>query len=398
MKANKIPLHAIIPTSLLGIALCATVPAIGWKKQIISKDFVTEGVAATDIDGDGVLDLVAGHLWYKGPDYTTAVKFRPGQIYPIVDYAKDSFLTFTEDVDGNKTNDIIMVGWPGKEISLYPNPGKTDGDWEKHVIITEASTESPIWIDVTGDGKKEIVCMSQGCFGYYSADWSVVTKPWTFTAVSAKRSDSPYVHGLGAGDLNGDGKTDIVEKDGWYEQPATLPGEWKYHELSQKCSGGSQMLVHDFDQDGDNDIVTSLDGHGYGLGWYENAGKDKGFAMTYHEILPADGTKKSADGLQFSQLHALATGDFDQDGRMDFVTGKRFWAHADKDPGSLDPALTVVFYNRKPSEGKSGIDWQSSVIEQDGGVGCDVLATDMNRDGKLDVAVGSKKGIFILRQ
>ena len=114
MKANKIPLHAIIPTSLLGIALCATVPAIGWKKQIISKDFVTEGVAATDIDGDGVLDLVAGHLWYKGPDYTTAVKFRPGQIYPIVDYAKDSFLTFAEDVDGNKTNDIIMVGWPGK--------------------------------------------------------------------------------------------------------------------------------------------------------------------------------------------------------------------------------------------------------------------------------------------
>lgn len=395
MKPKNLSLSFLAPASLLGIALCATVPTIAWKKQIISKDFVTEGVAVTDIDGDGHNDLVAGHLWYKGPDFATAVKFRPGQIYPIGEYTKDSFLTFAEDLNGDKTNDIVMVGWPGKEISFYPNPGKTEGDWAKHVIITEASTESPVWIDMTGDGKKEIVCMHQGCFGYYSADGDDFTKPWKFTAVSGKRSDGPYVHGLGAGDLNGDGKADLIEKDGWYEQPASLPGEWKYHELSQKCRGGSQMLVNDYDQDGDNDIVTSLDGHGYGLGWYENAGKDKDFAMTYHEILPADGTKTSADGLQFSQLHALALADFDKDGRMDFVTGKRFWAHADKDPGSLDPALTVVFYNRKAD---NGIRWESSVIEKDGGVGCDVVATDLDKDGKIDVAVGSKKGVFVIRQ
>lgn len=362
---------------------------------MISTDFVTEGAAAADIDGDGHRDLVAGHLWYKGPDFTTAVKFRPGQIYPIDAYTKDSFITFAEDLDGNKTNDIIMCGWPGKEITLYLNPGKTAGDWQKHVIITEASTESPVWIDVTGDGKKEIVCMNQGRFGYYQADKADVTKPWTFTAVSDKRADGPYVHGLGAGDLNGDGKVDIIEKDGWYEQGATLQSEWKYHTLSEQCRGGSQMLVHDFDQDGDNDIVTSLDGHGYGLGWYENTGKEKSFAMVYHEILPADGTKTSADGIQFSQLHALAMGDFDKDGRMDFVTGKRFWAHADKDPGSHDPALTVVFYNRKKEQ---GIDWQASIIDKDGGVGCDVLATDINNDGKLDIAVGNKKGLFILKQ
>jgi hypothetical protein len=80
---------------------------------------------------------------------------------------------------------------------------------------------------------------------------------------------------------------------------------------------------------------------------------------------------------------------------MDFVTGKRFWAHGDKDPGSLDPALTVIFFNRDDNK---SLRWQSQVIEADGGVGCDVIATDVNQDGRPDVAVGSKKGIFILKQ
>jgi hypothetical protein len=155
------------------------------------------------------------------------------------------------------------------------------------------------------------------------------------------------------------------------------------------------MLVHDYDKDGDNDVVTSLDGHGYGLGWYQNDGKEKSFTFTYHEILPADAKKKGANDLQFSQLHSLAMADIDKDGRMDFVTGKRYWAHGKNDPGSLDPALTVVFYNRQ--EGDS-IKWESSIIDQDGGVGCDVVATDLNNDGKVDVAVGSKKGVFVIRQ
>jgi hypothetical protein len=395
MKTTRPLLQVIIPCSLLGIAICAGPVAKPWTKQVISTDFVTEGIAVNDINGDKVPDIVAGHLIYLGPDFSKSQPFRAGQIYPIGEYAKNSFITFSADVNQDKQQDIIMVGWPGKEITLYLNPGKKEGDWEKHLIIQEAATESPIWIDITGDGKEEIVCMKQGCFGYYTADWSDVTKPWTWNAISEKRTNTPYQHGLGAGDLNGDGKNDIVEKDGWFEQPASLPGTWTWHALSQKCKGGSQMLVHDFDQDGDNDIVTSLDGHGYGLGWYENRDKTKPSEMLYHEILPADATQKGIDGLQFSQLHALAMCDFDKDGRMDFVTGKRYWAHGNKDPGSLDPALTVIFYNRTKDK---ALRWQSQVIEEDAGVGCDVIATDINQDGKPDVAVGSKKGIFVLKQ
>jgi FG-GAP-like repeat len=395
MNITRCSLRLLLPTSLLGLAICASVPLMSWKKQIITKDFISEGVAVSDLDGDGVRDLIAGHLWFKGPDFTTAIQYRPGKVHSIDGYIEDSFINWAEDLNGDKTNDLLMVGWPGKQISLYLNPGKIGEEWKAYQIITEAATESPIWIDLTGDQKKEIVCMQQGKFGYYSANWSDVTKPWTFTAISEKRSNSPYVHGLGAGDLNNDGKPDIIEKDGWFEQPATLPGTWTHHKFSQQCRGGSQMLVHDFDSDGDNDVVTSLDGHGYGLGWYENEGKEKSFNFIYHEILPADAQKKGANDLQFSQLHSLAMADFDKDGRMDFVTGKRYWAHGNKDPGSLDPALTVIFYNRK--EGDT-IKWESSIIDQDGGVGCDVVATDLNNDAKVDVAVGSKKGVFVIRQ
>ncbi|HEY1122636.1 MAG TPA: VCBS repeat-containing protein [Haloferula sp.] len=390
------PQAILLPAGLFFIALSyAKSPGrSAWKKQVVTKDFLTEGLSAGDLDGDGKKDLVAGAFWIKGPDFKEAKPYREGKAMPIGSYMEDSFLSWVDDLNGDGKNDILMASHPGKDLTLYLNPGKT-GEWTAHKVMTEAAHESPLWLDIDGDGKKEVVCMQGGKFGYAEVDWSDVTKPWTFIAISEKRTDTPYLHGLGAGDLSGDGKIDIVEKDGWFEQPAEKGGTWTWHQEKFAGPGGAQMLVFDVDKDGDNDMVTSLNGHGYGLFWYENHRTDGKVTFTPHEILPEDPSKTGPDGLQFSQLHSLDAGDFDKDGRIDFITGKRFWAHMGNDPGERDPALAVIFYNRK--DGK-GVRWEPEVIDNDSGVGCQVLAVDLDGDGKLEFAAGSKKGVHIIRR
>jgi hypothetical protein len=385
----------VFPASLLVVAIALAQNPIkkAWTKRVLTQDFLTEGLSAGDLDGDGVKDLVAGAFWFKGPDFKEAKAYRHGQAMPILGYMEDSFLSWVDDVNGDGKNDILMASHPGKDLTLYLNPGKLDGAWPTHRVMTEAATESPLWTDLDGDGKKELICMQGGKFGYAEVDWTDVTKPWTFIAISGVRTQTPYIHGLGVGDLSGDGKPDIIEKEGWFEQPAAKDAAWVWHKELFADRGGAQMLVFDADGDGDNDMITSLDGHGYGLAWFENQRADGKVTLKRHEILPGDPAKKAADGLQFSQLHSLECGDMDGDGRMDFVTGKRYYAHNGKDPGANDPALAVIFYNRKDG---AGVRWESEVIDNNSGVGCQVLAVDLNGDGKLEFAAANKKGVHVI--
>jgi hypothetical protein len=390
MKSNAI----VLPAGLLLFVIAVAQEPVrkAWKKRVLTTDFLTEGLSAGDLDGDGKTDLVAGAFWFKGPDFTEAKAYRPGRAMPVKSYMEDSFLSWVDDLDGDGKNDILMASHPGKDLTLYLNPGR-EGDWPAHRVMTQAATESPLWADLDGDGNKELVCMQSGCFGYAEVDWSEVTRPWTFVKISEKRANTPYLHGLGIGDLSGDGRPDIVEKDGWFEQPAESTGKWIWHEQKFAGRGGAQMLVFDVDGDGDQDMITSMDGHGYGLAWFENSGTKESITFKRHEILPEDPSKTGADGLQFSQLHALESGDFDGDGRLDFITGKRYYAHNGKDPGAEDPALAVVFHNR--FEGGK-VTWKSEVIDSDSGVGCQVLAVDLNGDGMLEFAAGSKKGVHVI--
>jgi hypothetical protein len=373
-------------------SLCSTAPPVStaWKKTLVTKDFLTEGLSVGDIDGDGKPDLVAGAFWFKGPEFKEAHQYRPGQAQPVDTYQEDSFLSWVDDLNGDGKNDILMVGRPGHETTIYLNPGPA-GEWTAHRILEETSTESPIYVDLDGDGKKDLVCMQGGRFGYARRDATDVTKPWTFIPISEKRTNSPFVHGLGVGDLNGDGRLDVLEKEGWFEQPARISDPWPYHPYPFASAGGAQMLVFDVDGDGDNDVVTSLNGHGYGLVWHENRRNQDGkVEFIRHEILSEDGDKTTPEGVQVSELHAMEAGDVDGDGRIDFVTGKRYWAHNGGDPGASEPALTVVFLNKKDGD---GVRWEGHVLDQDFGVGCQVIIADLNGDGKPEVAAGCKKGV-----
>ena len=154
------------------------------------------------------------------------------------------------------------------------------------------------------------------------------------------------------------------------------------------------MYVYDVNGDGKNDVVTSLAAHGFGLAWFEQ--KPDG-AFEQHLIV-GDKPEQNPQGVKFSQPHAIDLVDIDGDGLKDLVTGKRYFAHGSKgDANPLDPAV-LYWFELKRNPANQTAEWIGHKIDDDSGVGVQVMATDINGDGKPDVLVGNKKGAQILLQ
>ncbi|MBI5772441.1 MAG: VCBS repeat-containing protein [Verrucomicrobia bacterium] len=395
-----------IPAILLALTLAAPAPAAPptFKKTKLTDQFLCEGAYFGDFNKDGKTDLVAGWRWFEGPDFKTAHEFNPPPEKPYngeKSYS-DYFLTFVYDFNGDKWDDILVFTWPGKEAAWYENPQKRGGHWFKHSIAAEADNESPQLGDMNGDGKPELICHTGGRFGFFEADWKHPEQPWKFIAISPedKKAIFRYTHGYGFGDINGDGKADILEKNGWWEQPKDYRagGEWKLHKVPfapEGMRGGAQMLVYDVNGDGRNDVITSWDAHGYGLAWYEQA-RTGGEVSFKEHLLVNTKPEDNQHGVQFTQPHALVLADINGDGLMDFVTGKRFWAHGpakDAEPGA--PAVLYWFELKRAGKTAEYIPHQ---IDDDSGVGTQITAGDLNGDGKLDIISGNKKGLSIFLQ
>jgi hypothetical protein len=151
-------------------------------------------------------------------------------------------------------------------------------------------------------------------------------------------------------------------------------------------AGGAQMYAFDVDGDSDNDVITSLSGHGYGLSWFEQTPT----WFEAHAILPPD----AAEG-NVSQLHALMIVDMNGDGLTDIVTGKRYFAHSSGDPG-VDGAALLYWFELKRENG--GARFEPHLIHDDSGVGCNFAVADVDGNGRPDVLTSSKKGTFLHRQ
>lgn len=390
-------------------------PLLSFQKKQLNNEFWSEGASSGDFNKDGKMDVVSGPYWWEGPDYgkrheyypatkTSTIKDETGKDKTIAgfkgalskenDYS-DNFLAFSHDLNADGWTDILILGFPGKEGVWYENPQGKEGAWKKHVAIDVVDNESPAFGDLTGDGKPEIICMSGGFVGYAEPDWAHPDQKWKFRAISEKGPYERFTHGLGYGDINGDGKMDMMDRDGWWEQPASLAGDapWKRNTFAFN-NGGAQMYAYDVNGDGRNDVITSLEAHGYGLAWFEQKAENGAITFTKHLIMGKT-PGENPHGLVFSQLHAVDLIDMDGDGLKDIITGKRFWAHGPTVDAEPDKPAVLYWFKLSRTGPEKKVEFTPSLIDDDSGIGTQVVASDLNGDKRPDVVVGNKKGTFV---
>ena len=279
---------------------------ISWKKIVLDKKFRSEGVAVADVDGDGKKDILVGDRWYQAPDWKPHViradkDYRDG----LKNVYSRSFAVFTDDIDGDGFPDMIVIGFPGAPCHWYKNPGKSPGPWKEYMIQDNACNETPQYVDLLGTGKRGLILGHKGEMCYFTPGPDA-TKPWTRLSVSGPGKAIPgtamFAHGLGSGDVNGDGKLDVLCKDGWWEQSASAPekGSWKFHPYSfQDCA---DIVAFDVDGDGKNDLISSS-AHRTGFWWHQQkAGKEHpAFVSQLLFPIPTALAEKAPEGVKFTK-------------------------------------------------------------------------------------------------
>lgn len=367
-----------------------------FERQRLTDTYYSEGANAGDLNGDGQADVVYGPYWFEGPTFERRREIYPAKPQPTEGYA-DNFFNWVYDFNGDGANDIFVVGFPGTPAFVYENPGKAglEKHWKKHNVFPAVSNESPQFVDIVGDKRPELVCTFEGGFGFATIDWERPFERWTFHRVSDEKAPERFGHGLGIGDVNGDGRQDLLMAGGWFEQPAEKPleGRWTFHPVAfTNAYGGAEMYAYDVDGDGDNDVITSLAAHDFGLAWYEQDRSGATPVFRQHLIL---GSKPSENryGLVFSEPHSLALVDVDGDGLKDIVTGKTYYSHHKQSP--MWDAGAVVYWFRL-TRTDQGVDWVPYQADGEAGIGRQVSIADLNRDGLPDIVVGGMKGAHVL--
>ncbi|MBN8734137.1 MAG: VCBS repeat-containing protein [Acidobacteria bacterium] len=365
-----------IPALLTLGALALSAPAatrsddIAFKKHHLDPG-ASEACAFADINGDGRLDIVSGDHWFEAPKWTRH-KFRE---IPFQNNYIDDFSDLPLDVDSDGHIDIVTAHWFSRKISWWKNPGKGKGVWKEGAVDTGMNTEFAFLVDMDGDGKAREILPQYG--------GKAITAWYEFKGgqwVRHQVADQSHGHGIGSGDVNGDGRIDILTPKGWLEAPAPgVEGNWVHHPDWEFKEHLGFLYVHDVNGDGKTDVVSS-NAHDYGLFWLERT---------------PTGWKKNVFEDVWSQPHATALVDLNGDGRKDLISGKRFLAH-DHDPGSRDP-LGLYWYETVPGPQGKGIYWARHIIDYGSmaGGGMQIALADLDGDGDLDFAVGGKGGLYL---
>ena len=211
-------------------------------------------------------------------------------------------------------------------------------------------------------------------------------------------------HGSGIGDINGDGRDDVVTATGWFEaplHPAEQPWTWHpdyqfsaFGAAGRPGGAGLPILVTDVNGDGVNDIIMGSD-HGYGLAWFEQKLENGKRSFVQHWI-----------ETEYPTFHTMALADLDGDGKPELITGKQLLAHNGTDVGALDPVFVYYYkFNKGHFErhvlsythlepyfapGYTGPPPSFAI-----GVGMRLSVGDLDGDGRQDIVIACRSGLYV---
>lgn len=357
-----------------------------------------ECASILDIDGDGKLDIAAGRNYYIAPGWKKYTDYRDGaQINgPDVDDNYES----TMDVNNDGRMDVVSSGWMLKQgVYWYENPGKLGAKWPSHTVHAAEGLEGMVVGNLSGHGDKDLLVNYYAKKPGRSLIWMehLDQAPW-FQEHALGPEGVGVSHGAGIGDINGDGRNDAVTAAGWFEAPLHPASDpWIWHpDYSFGGNGGAGLpiLITDVNGDGLNDIIMGSP-HGYGLVWLEQKMENGRRSFVQHAI-----------ETDFPTFHTMVLADLDGDGKPELITGKQLFAHNGGDVGALEPVFLFYykFQNGRFERHVISYSYLEPYFTQGNhepppnyviGTGMRLNVADMDGDGRPDIIVACRTGLYI---
>ena len=392
------------------------------EKQVISSDLdYPRSVCAGDIDSDGDIDALSTSgtsydgskiSWHENIDglggfLANKLKINHNAVGAISVYASD--------IDGDGNLDVISASNIGDEISWYKNiDGLGVFEYQEIIDSNANGAKSVFAADIDNDSDIDVLAAlgsNDDVFWYENIDGEGSFIPHQINIVTLDNASSVY-----ASDLDGDGDLDVLSSSSygnsivWFENTDGLGNFGPMQTITSNANRAESVYAADLDNDGDMDVLSASSDDDT-ISWYENIDGLGNFVTQLHISTIADGAKSvyaadidgdgDVDVLSASFLdnkiawyeNISGVGDFSNEQIISINIDGAFSVHAtdvdnDGDLDVLSAAYNsneIVFFENQGS----GLFSPKQIVSTNANEASSVYAADINNDSYVDILSAS---------